>query len=390
LAALDPVSGHVVWQRPYSAVDVTPGVVLTPISVGNVVLDVSNTGKPKDELVLLSGINAETGNVVWHNPASFTPSDAPFPCAQGKYFCLPGYNSGSNTALLQIQRDGTPVRALNHPFRDIGPDLYQTDASKPTLEQLTGDGTRAWQEPVSALFGTGYSTDDGWDFNSTTSLDVGTVEPIVKGNGYDVSDEKTLGINLNTGATAWSLAAEYQCGGSLAFLSTQVACTYGGVTSKPSNKKKAPSYSGLTVALVGFDPDTGAVSWKVPIADVKAIMNGDGLPFLDDTHVVVTLTTGKKALLDTSNGTTSSLSSGEVLWCQKEPSYKVSMPKGEAYFGHRFSTPLSFGCDANGMSTTKLPSTTPATVGVTVDGEFVWASPGGLRTRVVGTPQSFA
>jgi hypothetical protein len=392
LAAIDPVSLKVVWQYPYSAVGVTPGVTLSPVSIGNIVMDVANIGKPKDALVVVSGIDANTGEAVWHSTASFTPTDSPTTCAQGTYFCIPGYNADNSTSLLLLQPNGVGQgHLLNGPYREIGPDLFQTYASKPTLEQIAANGTRAWQMSVATLFGPGFSPDYGWDFNPTVTLDIGTIEPIVKGNGYNVSKEKTLGINLATGAINWSLNAEYLCGGSLAFLSTQVACRYGGITSKPAVKNRTPSYRGLTISLVGLNPDTGAVTWSLPVRDVSALMNGDGLPFLDDTHVVVTLGDGQKALLDTSSGTTAPLSSGEIWWCQKYSSYTVSMPKGYSYAADRTSTPLYFGCTANGRSSAKEPDTTPENVGTTVNGVFIWPAPGGLlRTHVVGTPQSIA
>lgn len=390
LAAIDPLSLKVVWQYPYSAVGVTPGVALTPIAIGNIVMDVSNTGQPKDQLVLISGIDAQTGEMIWQSKYPFSPSDAPAICAHGSYFCIPGYNGDNSTSLLMLQPSGNgKALVLNGPLRAMGPDLYETDANKPTLEQVSATGTQAWQLPVTTLFGSGFSPDDGWDFNPTTTLDVGTIEPIVKGNGYDVSKEKTLGINLATGAVAWSLDAEYQCGGYLSFLSTQIGCSYGGITSKPAVKGKTPSYRGLTISLLGFSVDTGAVTWTVPVRDIKALMNGDGLPFLDDTHVVVTLSDNQKALLDTSNGSTSAVNAGAIFWCQKEPNYTVHMPPGDSYYGDRASTSLYFGCTADGKPTVMEPATSPDSVGVTINGVFMWPSPGGqLRTRVIGTPES--
>ena len=392
IAGIDPSGLKVLWQYPYSAVGVTPGLVLSPVAIGNVVMDVENTGKPKDATVLVSGINANTGQVIWRSRSSFTPTDSPSTCAQGTYFCIPGYNSDNTTSLLLLPPTGVGQgRLLNGPYRDIGPDLFQTDASRPTIEQLTPSGAQAWRLSVSSLFGPGYSPDYGWDIYPTTTLDVGTIEPIVKGNGYNVSKEKTLGIDLATGATTWTLNDEYQCGGSLAYLSTQVACSYGGVTIKPAVKRKYPSYRGLTITLVGFNADTGAVTWKLPIRDVNSLMNGNGLPFLDDSHVVVTLDNGHKALLNTSDGTTAPLSSGQILWCQKYPNFTVTMPKGYSYDADRTSTPLYFGCTASGETAKKEPNTTPESVGTTVDGVFLWPAPGGvLKSRVIATPQTIA
>jgi outer membrane protein assembly factor BamB len=391
LAGIDPVSDKVIWQYPYSATGVTPGVALTPSAIGNMVMDVSPAGTPKNPLVRLSGINAPTGQVVWRSQGSFIPTDAASPCALGKYFCIPGYNEDGSSSLLLIDpTTGTGQGLLNGPFREMGTDLYQTDASKPTLEQVSPGGTEAWHASVASLFGPAFSPDYGWVIIQTATLDVGSFEPIVKGNGYDVSDEKTMGIDLATGNPVWSLTAEYDCGGSLFFVTSQVACQYGGVLRKPAVHGKTPSYKGLTIALTGFDASTGSVTWRVPVRNVSAIMNGAGLPFRDDTHVVVTLSNGHSALLNTSNGTMGRIAKGEIFWCEEDPTYKANAPTGYSYEANRTSTSLYFGCTANGKASKKVPNTTPESVGIKVDGIFAWPAPGGLRTRVVGIPQSIA
>ena len=391
LAGIDPGNGKVAWQHPYSATGVTPGVALYPSVIGKIVMDVSPAGKPKNPLVRLSGINAATGKMVWREPGSFIPTDEATPCAQDKYFCIPGYNQDGSSSLLLIHpTTGDYEGLLKGPFRAMGTDLYQTDASKATLEQISPGGTQAWRASVASVFGPGFSPDYGWIIDQTETLNVGSIEPIVKGNGYDVSNEKTMGIDLATGAPKWSLNAEYDCGGTLYFVSSQVACQYGGVMSKPAVHGNYPSYKGLTVALIGLNADAGTVTWTVPVRNIDAIMNGDGLPFLDDTHVVVTLSSGQAALLDTADGTTSPLSTGEIFWCEKDPNFKVNAPKGFSDEASRTSTSLYFGCTANGKASTKLPRTTPDSVGVKVGGTFVWPSPSGLRMRAVSTPGSFA
>jgi hypothetical protein len=387
LAGIDPLSLKVVWQYPYSAMGADPAVSLEPVVIGNDVLDVRNTGKPKDGLVLVSGINANTGEEVWNDRAAFSPSDAPTPCAQDKYFCIPGYDSNTTTSLLLVQPNGEgDPKLLQGPSSAVGEDLYQTDAKTPTLEQVTPSGAKAWQQTEASLFGLGFSSDYGWDFTATSTLDVGSLEPIVKGNGYDVTTEKTVGINQTSGDVEWSLPDEYTCGGSLWFLTTQVACSYGGITKKAGLKNKTPSYKGLSVSLVGFNPDTGAVTWTVPVLDVNALMDGNGLPFLDDTHVVITVSGNHKVLLDTSNGTTAPIPRGEIFWCEQNPDYKVQMPKEFSYLADRTSTPLDVGCTANGRTAAMYPRTSPDSVGTTVDGVFMWPSIGGqLHSRVVSS-----
>jgi hypothetical protein len=78
------------------------------------------------------------------------------------------------------------------------------------------------------------------------------------------------------------------------------------------------------------------------------------------------------------------------LWCQQNPNYTINVPKGLSYFADRTSTTLFYGCTGTGHASTSVPTTTPDSVGITVDGTFVWPGTHGLRTRVVGLQQSTA
>ena len=162
LAAVDPVSGRVMWQYPYSATGATPRVALYPDASGNLVMDVAPAGNSKGPFVRLLAIDATTGGVVWRSTGSFIASDAPSQCARGKYFCIPGYNENGSTSLLLIDpTTGFAQGLLNGPSREMGPDLYETDASTPTLEQESSpSGTEAWRTSVASfsLWGISWST----------------------------------------------------------------------------------------------------------------------------------------------------------------------------------------------------------------------------------------
>ncbi|HEX3795753.1 MAG TPA: hypothetical protein VHV57_14775 [Acidimicrobiales bacterium] len=387
LDGIDPVSGKVAWQRPYSAVGVTPGVPLYPDVIGTTVMDVAPPrGKPRSPLVGVSGINATTGATVWSDNASFVPSDSPSTCAANTYFCIPGYNANGSTSLVLLNAaTGLEKTILNGPYREMGPDLYQTGANKPTLDQISPTATLAWKFPVSTLYGPEFDPDYGWIIYPSGTLNIGSIEAIVKGNGYNVSVEKTLGFSVATGAVQWTLPDEFLCGGGIGFLESWVACHYGGVL----KDKSSSSLKKVTLTLEGFEPASGAVTWKLPVRDVQSLAYGEGVEFLDDTHLVVTAASGQPVLLNTDDGTTKPLSKGEVFWCQKNPNYKVTVPKGLGSESSRVSTSLYFGCTANGKPTTKVPAATPDNVGISLDGVFVWPTPDGLRSRAIGTPQSF-
>jgi PQQ-like domain len=390
ISGIDPVSEKVVWQHPYSASSVTPGVALTPVAIGNTVLDLSPVGKA-DPLVTIAGVDATTGSVLWRLAGSFDVSDNPAACASNQAFCVTAYSSDTATTLVLINpTTGTPRALINGPERALGTNLYETDASTPTVEQLSPTGVVAWTKTISSLYGPGYDPDNGWEITPVGNLNVGSVGPQETGKSIDMGASKTEAFDTATGTLAWSIPGSYLCEGPLDFLTSQVTCEYSGTIHQPSHVGQYPSMRGVTLKLAGFNPASGAITWTLPISNVTSFSFGSGIRFLDGTEVSVQLLSGKEALLNTATGVTAPLSNGQALWCEKLPNYKVNVPKGTEGGGMRTSEPLYYPCSVNGKASTKLPTAFPSTVGATVNGVFIWPSPTGLRTHVVGAPQSVA
>jgi hypothetical protein len=389
LSGVDPVGDTVLWQHPYSASLVTPGEYLSPAAAGDTVIDLAPATKPSNPLVTISGINATTGAKEWQWPGAFEASDNPAVCADGQDFCLVGYNANNTTGLVLIDATtGEPKSQINGPYRALGTNLYQSDASTPTLEQLSPSGAIAWTKTVSAIFGPGYDPNDGWNITPVGNINIGSVGPVISGNAFDTGANKTLGIDLSTGATMWSVAGSYMCMGPLEFLSTQVSCQYSGTMHRPNHPNQQPSTRGITLKLAGIDPFNGAVNWSVPVSDIDSLTTGDGVSFLNGTELSVRLANGKSALLNTSTGATAPLKSGQILWCQKLPIFKVVEAKGIEGGGQRASAPVYFPCTTTGKPAAAPPASFPSSVGATVNGVFVWASPTGLRSHTVGEPHT--
>jgi outer membrane protein assembly factor BamB len=391
LSDVDPVSGEKIWQVPYSASDVTPGVYLSPAVADGIVLDVAPARNPANPAVDLSGIDAATGTKQWSLSSSVVLSDNPAPCVANQDFCVTGYNSdGSSEMVILDATTGHPVNLLPGPNRALGVGLYQSDATTPTLEQLTATGAIGWTEPASSIFGPGYDPADGWNITPVGSLDIGSIAATISGNTINLANIKTVGFSIATGANVWSVPGSYMCMGPLQFLSTQIACQYTGSLQKPSKPTATPSMRGVTLKLTGFNPTNGAIEWTQPVGNVTAMSTGNGLSFVDGTHLSVTLPNGKQELLNTSTGTLTPLKSSAVLWCQKLPIYKVTALKGIEGGGMRQSAPAYFPCTPNGQATSKIPASFPSTVGTMIDGTFVWPSPDGLKTHTVAAPHSDA
>jgi hypothetical protein len=285
---------------------------------------------------------------------------------------------------------GNPVGLLQGPATALDLDMYLTDARTPTLEALSASGTIAWSKTIDQIFGgPGYNPLDGWDFLAFGSTEVGTAGATNEDHSNGLDDAKTVGISLASGATLWSHPGQFQCGGTLAFLTPPFDCVFSGTVANSKKDTFPLSFKGLKLNLQGYNAATGAVSWTQPVHNVGALGNGDA-SFLDATHLVVQLNDGSQVLLDTSTGKTAALAPHQTLWCATTGLFKVNEEKdlNSAELrteGTRFSP-----CTTAGTPALTLPTTAPSTVGVTVDGVFLWPSAHGLSRLTVGAAEGVA
>jgi hypothetical protein len=391
VAGVAPDTGRVLWSHPYSMSAIIPGLAPTLYVVDNNIVDLAPVDAPNDALVNVEGVNATTGAVAWHGPQHILVSDVPAPCEQKQYFCVPGYNGNASTAMAILNpATGDAVSLLQGPATALDLDMYLTDARTPTLEALSASGTVAWSKTIDQLFGgPGYNPLDGWDFLAFGGTEIGTAGATNADRSNGLDDAKTIGYSIATGATLWSLPGQFQCGGTLSFLTPPFDCIFTGTVAKSQKGTFPLSYKGLKLSLQGYDAATGTVAWTQSVHNVSALGNGDA-SFLDATHLVVQLNDGSRVLLDTSTGKTAALAPHQTLWCATTGLFKVDEEKdlNSAELrteGTRFSP-----CTAAGTPTTTLPATSPSTVGVTVDGVFLWASGHGLSRHVVGAAQGVA
>ena len=379
LDGIAPSSGAVVWSQPFSGSATDPGVALDPYVLDNVVIDLVPDGNPTNPLVDVVGVNATTGAIAWRGPQQQLVGDEA-PCEQLTKFCVVEFNTDGSSSLLVLDpSSGQVLGVLKGAQESVDVDLYQTEDKSETIEALSPTGTVAWKKTISQLFGTGFDLDNGWLFTSYGSTEVATVGPNAQDHSFGLDDAKTIGFSVGSGASRWSVGGQFQCGGALSFENPPFLCVTTGTLVHP---KDSNSYAGLSLVLEGFNPKTGATSWQVPVRDVGALENGS-TGFLDDSHVVVQLDNGRTALLDTNDGTTKPAAKGESVWCSNSPVYKVAVNSQVSSSHERSGVSQYFPCTANGQATSALPSSMPQSVGVTVDGVFLWPSPQGLARHAV-------
>ncbi|HXQ44615.1 MAG TPA: PQQ-binding-like beta-propeller repeat protein [Acidimicrobiales bacterium] len=387
LTAVDPADGSLVWRKAISASGITPGVAFGPTAIGGTVLGFAPARNPQDPSVTLQGIDATTGKVLWAEPQSLILSDAPAVCPGGQDFCVAGFASATTTALITVDpATGRILGVIVGPERNmtvatpgstIEGGLWETGANAPTLTQVSNSGQQEWTKTVASVFGgSQYDPNYGWDFLERGALEVGSVGAATIGKTMPLGEEKTVGISSADGTTVWSVPGAYLCGGGLQFLTADVVCRYTGTAVISGT---TTNMSQVTMVLEGVNSQSGAITWSLPVLHAQALSEGTNVAFADSSHVVVQLPSGKRVLLDVDNGQTSPLSSGEVFWCEQNPQYKVSTPEGGSVAGERQSAPVFRACSASGAPVTGMPATSSNTVGVDLDGQFVWPTPHGLR-----------
>lgn len=386
-----PDTGRVIWSHPYSMSAMIAGLAPTLYVVDNDIVDLVPVDQPSDALVDVEGVNATTGTVVWQGPQHILVSDVPAPCEEKKYFCLLGYNGNASTAMAVLNPvTGAVVGTMQGPATAVDLDLYLTDAQTPTLEALSATGTVAWTKTVDQLFGgPGYNPLDGWDFLAFGGTEVGTAGATNADHSNGLDDAKTVGISLATGATQWSLPGQFQCGGTLAFITPPLDCLFSGTVARQRHKAFPQSYTGLHLVLQGYDAATGHVTWMQSVRNVGALGNGDAA-FLDATHLLVQLQGGHEALLDASSGKTAAVPERQTFWCSTNGLFKVDEEKALNSAELRAQGTRFTPCTAAGNPASTMPASTPSSVGVTVDGVFLWPSAHGLSRHMVGAAQGTA
>ncbi len=391
LEGVAPNTGRVEWSRPYAMSAVDPGLAPALYVIDNVVVDLDPVDGRAGALVDVVGVNATTGTLAWRGPEDLLVSDVPSPCAASHDFCLTRYESNASTSMVALDpATGRTVGTIVGPLEAVDQDVYETDAKAPTLVGLSPSGTVAWTKTFDQLFGSsGYDPAYGWDFLAFGSTEVGTAGATNADRSDGLDDARTVGISLASGGTEWTLPGQFQCGGSLGFLSPAFDCVFAGTLARTHGRASSQGYPGLRLELQGIDAGTGAVSWTRPVGEVTALADGD-TAFLDASHLEVHLSSGARALLNVATGTTSGVGRHEPLWCAHQGLFKVDENRDLNPSGQRAGESKFSPCTPDGSPSASLPATDPSTIGVIVDGVFVWPSTRGLERRTVGSAQGTA
>ena len=266
LDGVNPVTDTVLWQHPYSASAITPGIALTPAAAGATVADIVPAGElrprpPSSSTASMPRRGPSSGSCPRHS--SFRTIPLPAWEARISVFRPTPPMAQPNSHVIDAAT-GRPASVLSGPSRALGTDLYQSSNETPTLDQLSAGGAIAWSEPVTTVFGPGYDPGMGWNISPIGGLNVGSVGLEMDGTTADLSRYKTVGFSTATGSPQWSIPGSYQCMGPLVFLSTPVACQYKGTVHESKASTRAASLRGVTLTLGRLRSDDGIYHLVLP------------------------------------------------------------------------------------------------------------------------------
>ncbi|MFL5911016.1 MAG: hypothetical protein ACJ768_10655 [Gaiellaceae bacterium] len=374
LEAFDPDNGKVQWKLPEAFSEITPGVEVDPLAHGHTVLalvpDSAATGT-----IRLEGVDISTGTMSWRSASAFYLADAPTACPKpmgDRAFCVVGEGSSFGPTLVALSpATGAVLASVPHVQRAMGLDVYQSTSTAPTLLGVRVPGGLRWSRSVASLYGAGYGPDYGWNFDRFGVRDVGEIGKKPVGKTLVLNTSKTLGLDASTGRRVWSDAGSFECDGA-AGLSDTFLCVLTG-TARFAHGHITVSHD-ATGILEGFRPISGAITWRVPVGHLAALMMGN-VEVTDAHHMLVWSPHGQALLLDLRTGKTTTPARSETFWCEKDNLFKIRPPKGigPLRVGSSFITP----CDVRGRAVT-ANGVPPGTASATVGGMTVWASPSGL------------
>jgi hypothetical protein len=388
LSAVNPVTGTVAWQRPFSASDITQGEAFAPTTFGDLVIDLAPDGPggaAQGDVVSVLGVDISTGDVAWKFGQPGVTSDAPGSCSAGATTLCLSWNAQIGSPLIEIDAaDGLLLRGVGSVERVLGTDVYQVSDSPPVLIQIGGKGQILWQRSTASIFGPLNDLPDyGWNIEPFGALDVGSLGSKSSGDSYNVGSFTTTGFAIATGRPAWTDAGSFNCG--LEIFTTPMLCRFTGAVTYA--RSGAASLKGVTVTIEGFAASTGKITWHQPDQDVMPFAAGTNLPFVDGTHIVISQH-GGYVVVDTATGAVAPLPKGQVLWCASLPTVDVTAPVGSGVGNLRVGTDEFTGCNAAGATVAGHPANQPSIVGFTLDGKFFWPTPHGLAEAPAMTGRS--
>ncbi len=403
LTALDVSTGDVRWSTEATPSWTTPGISLEPEVVGSESRPLVSLLARNDDDELLADllvIDAESGETVKKVSAQHFRS-TPSMCPDSENVCVSIADADTGkTVPMQLDLSSGAFKAVPMPSgwtpRSIASHgLVDNGLRSPQQEAvaLIHDGSVDWTHTLSAIFGPGATTDNGWSFQYSPQSDVyvGSVGVPYRGSftnrDTDLKRYWTVGLDASTGTVLWTDK------GSSAFCSpfsdtdedmeNFVRCRQSGHQQVSLNDGGdfSVTYKKLQSTVEGFDPKTGKTTWSVDMGSSDTLYGSDvKLPMASLTAIALKTADGIQ-VVDFASGEVETTAKNQVFVCTTDKSFKYAEA---VYFNDNPVYEHSGGqlaslCDISGAASGGAFTDDLAEVnGVSFEGNTVLATPDGL------------
>ncbi len=396
IEVLDAATGRIRWQQPAATGAAAAGIEIAPvISNAHVVYLRPVQGSMVHTTIVVA--DALTGRDLAVSQRDYRVGSRPVDC--DNKVCFSVYAGTDQQAVVMDPGTGAVTSTgAGTGGRSIGPEGLESVQAPQQPELLTRVSNRkaVWTTPITTIFGTGYSTNGGWEFHALPKQNlligsVGVYHPdaprptdIALGTAL-----KMAGIDLATGARRWlqSGGVDYQCmpqaavveGGPL----VNVRCRWGAATvAHRDGNQLVLRTASLTVE--GFNPTNGATTWTVPLADPTGKSPQAALVRIEVVGENTLLVPGRTStqLIDPTSGATRPSPAGTQAVCVV--GIESALAGGERTVNGRTANAYATGaratrCTADGTPTTKPSTSWPSWIGATVGQVQVVTTTDGLQ-----------
>jgi len=422
LVGIEVATGDEVWRTPYSPGPggvprgVTARPVLVPSANGPERVVFQRPPEKVDEKsgweLQLVSVDPASGGVVSESGERVRLLRAIEVCPDGHDACSIGDFDGEERRFRyeietgRIVLEDWPTDELVHPDGAVSKsDLFVTyddsDWEESTMGRLDADGEVMWERTEAALFGEGVSRVDQFSLEEEAGVFVGTVEPHQPPGGprwrpgvgpveRDYGEVRSVGVDATTGEVLWTReGVTTSCGWDAAALVKSVSrhsawCRVAGWTTGEVGDDDHDA-DVTELALEGFDPATGEVTWSVDLdpGSLEILQRDEDPRPLTAPGRVVTGADGDSLLVDLDTGETYALPDGQVFLCAGWADYSdYGTPHDDAFSGmpELDGDPLAETCTAGGEPTTAPLAEAAVTAGA-IDaggGWYVVATESGL------------
>lgn len=239
----------------------------------------------------------------------------------------------------------------------IGTNLFYTnDPSPGAVEQLgySADGIIVWQVPYADVFGDGYSSDGGWNWNIFASDDVIVGKGILHDPNRTYGDEyvadstrhTTVGVDPANGEVLWRIAGAGPCAGDTTdyqFVDGLIPlCRFNAGTETatfgPDGTTLEFARADYDLDLLGVDPLSGEIVWTVTLSDAGFNAPTTDLSFRSFSPTRPFSISGTVRLVDTLRGEATDVPEGAILPCNEsrdpfQATNLVSEPESTSDYG---------------------------------------------------------